>query len=55
MIKNQKHVRAGGGRVMPTRLPSASSGGPTARLSETPPGAKAKIAKTPFLFEINAV
>ena len=55
MIKNQKHVRAGGGRVMPTRLPSASSGGPTARLSETPPGAKAKIAKTPFLFERNAV
>ena len=55
MIKNQKHVRAGGGRVMPTRLPSASSGGPTARPSDPPPGATAKSQKMPFLFEINAV
>ena len=55
MIKTQKHVRGGGGRVMPTRLPNVSSGGPTARLLKPPPGATAKIAKTPFLFEINAV
>ena len=55
MIKTQKHVRGGGGRVMPTRLPNVSSGGPTARLLKPPPGATAKIAKTPFLFEKNAV
>ena len=55
VIKTQKTLLGGGGRAIPTRLPSASSGGPTAQLSETPPGARAKIAKTPFLFERNAV
>ena len=55
VIKTQKTLLGGGGRAIPTRLPSASSGGPTAQLSETPPGARAKIAKTPFLFERNAL
>ena len=50
-MKTQKHVRGGGGRTMPTPLPSASSGGATARPSDSPHGATALIAKTPFFFK----
>ena len=41
----------GGGRTMPTPLPSASSWGATAWPSDSPQGATALIAKTPFFFE----
>ena len=50
VMKTQKHVRGGGGRTMPTRLPSASSGGPTARPSDPPPQERRRNRKRCHFF-----